>query len=144
MNDKSGFYKNDNGVIIFAPNYIMENGVVLHRDEKETYTFPIDGWIWSENGDVETILNALSSVWLEPSWNYRVTIVNKKAIQIAFDYTAWLETLKSQPINPKIIDNEKCVIYMGYINDDGTINPIPDDVRALLKGYGATIEEKPV
>ena len=47
--DTSGFYKVDpSGVVIHGPNYVYGpyDQYKLLREEKDTYTYPIDGWYW--------------------------------------------------------------------------------------------------
>jgi hypothetical protein len=50
MNDTSGFYKVDNdGIFHHAPNFVRAPSYTLLATEKDTYTYPVDGWIWFDN-----------------------------------------------------------------------------------------------
>lgn len=40
----SGFYKNDGGVLLYAPTYIINANYELHVEKQTTYTYPVDGW----------------------------------------------------------------------------------------------------
>jgi hypothetical protein len=40
------FYKNDNGQLLAAPNYVYSKDYTLLAEEKDTYTYPVDGWKW--------------------------------------------------------------------------------------------------
>jgi len=40
------FYKNDNGQLLEAPNFVYSKDYTLLKEEKDTYTYPIDGWKW--------------------------------------------------------------------------------------------------
>jgi hypothetical protein len=47
--DTTGFYKVDlSGVVMCALNFVHGpyNDYKLSRNEKDTYTYPIDGWYW--------------------------------------------------------------------------------------------------
>lgn len=39
-----GFYKNDNGNLLEALNFVYNKDYTLLIENKETYTFPIDNW----------------------------------------------------------------------------------------------------
>lgn len=40
------FYFNDNGNLLEAPNYVAFATFELHASQKDTYTYPIEGWYW--------------------------------------------------------------------------------------------------
>lgn len=40
------FYKNDNGELLEAPNFVYNKNFSLVKEEKDTYTYPVDGWKW--------------------------------------------------------------------------------------------------
>jgi hypothetical protein len=45
----SGFYKVDSsGIVIYGPNYVLGpyDNYRLYREQKDTYTYPTDGWYW--------------------------------------------------------------------------------------------------
>lgn len=41
-----GFYKNDDGSLLYAPNFVNSPTMVLVKEEKDNYTYPIEGWCW--------------------------------------------------------------------------------------------------
>ena len=41
-----GFYKQDGDNWIYAPNFVYSDGYELKKELKDTYTYPIDGWVW--------------------------------------------------------------------------------------------------
>ena len=43
---EKGFYKNDNGTLLFAPNFVESNDFQLYKENKDNYTYPIQGWYW--------------------------------------------------------------------------------------------------
>jgi hypothetical protein len=45
----AGFYKKQDGELLYAPNIIEGNGYVLLIQEKDSYEYPIDGWIYAES-----------------------------------------------------------------------------------------------
>lgn len=47
METTAGFYKqNEEGEWMYAPNFVYSAEYELVKDEKDTYTYPVDGWIW--------------------------------------------------------------------------------------------------
>lgn len=48
MEDTSGFYKFQDDEWQYAPNFVYAPTYTLLREEKDTYTYPIHGWIWYE------------------------------------------------------------------------------------------------
>lgn len=40
------FYKNENGNLLWGPNYVLNRNYKLYADQHDTYTYPIDGWYW--------------------------------------------------------------------------------------------------
>jgi len=45
----SGFYKNDNGTLLYGPNFVLNKNYELRAENKDQYTYPIDGWYWFES-----------------------------------------------------------------------------------------------
>lgn len=43
------FYKNDNGTLLEAPNFVYSKDYTLLASKKDTYTLPIDGWNWFDD-----------------------------------------------------------------------------------------------
>jgi hypothetical protein len=43
----AGFYKLD-GVLLYAPNYVLNKDYTLLKEQSDTYTYPVDGWAWYE------------------------------------------------------------------------------------------------
>ena len=46
-----GFYKNDNGVLLYGPNFVLNKDYELRAETHDQHEYPIDGWYWfdSEN-----------------------------------------------------------------------------------------------
>ena len=49
MADTSGFYKNENGMLLFAPNLVLNKNYQLVKEKKDEYKYPIDDWYWFDN-----------------------------------------------------------------------------------------------
>lgn len=47
--DTSGFYKNDNGTLLFGPNFVLNKNYELRRETKDQHKYPIDGWSWFDS-----------------------------------------------------------------------------------------------
>lgn len=50
--NNSGFYKKDETQILFAPNIVEGQGYTLLIGEKDSYSYPVDGWIYADSLDV--------------------------------------------------------------------------------------------
>lgn len=56
MEDTSGFYKqNETGEWEYAPNFVYAPTYTLLREEKNNYTYPVDGWYWFESSPVAVL-----------------------------------------------------------------------------------------
>ena len=45
-----GFIKTtETGEVLFAPNFVMSKDYELIAENHEDYSYPIDGWEWTEN-----------------------------------------------------------------------------------------------
>ncbi len=44
--DKAGFYKNDNGQLLYAPNYVINKDYELYKEQKDEHEYPANGWYW--------------------------------------------------------------------------------------------------
>lgn len=47
----AGFYKNDNLVLLYGPNFVLNNNYELRIENKDSYEYPIDGWYYFDNED---------------------------------------------------------------------------------------------
>ena len=47
----SGFYKNDEGALLFAPTQVSGPGFDLYILNKDIYTYPIEGWYYFDSED---------------------------------------------------------------------------------------------
>jgi len=41
-----GFYNSDG---VYAPNFVYGPGFELLKEHKDTYTYPVNGWVWAES-----------------------------------------------------------------------------------------------
>ena len=46
-----GFFKEDNEEILEAPNFVSAPTYTLVKEERDTYTLPIDGWYWFDTSE---------------------------------------------------------------------------------------------
>ncbi len=44
----SGFYKLD-GDLLYGPNFVLNANYELYKEEKDTHTYPVDGWYWFDD-----------------------------------------------------------------------------------------------
>jgi hypothetical protein len=49
--NNAGFYKKDETQILFAPNIVDGPGYMLVVADKDSYEYPVDGWIWADSLD---------------------------------------------------------------------------------------------
>ncbi len=41
-----GFYKNDNGSLLYAPNFVSGPGFTILATNNTEYEYPVNGWHW--------------------------------------------------------------------------------------------------
>jgi len=46
MENTNGFYKLENGELLYGPNFVCGPDFDLNIEFKDTYAYPIDGWYW--------------------------------------------------------------------------------------------------
>ena len=46
-----GFYFNDNGVLFYGPNYVLNIEFELYLENKDEYDYPVFGWYWFDSED---------------------------------------------------------------------------------------------
>jgi hypothetical protein len=46
MEETSGFYKADNGNLLYGQNYVLNADYELRRENLVNLTLPVDGWHW--------------------------------------------------------------------------------------------------
>lgn len=50
MENTSGFYKqNEDLTWEYAPNFVYGPSFELIKENKDSYTYPVEGWIWYES-----------------------------------------------------------------------------------------------
>ena len=49
--NNAGFYKKDETQILYAPNIVEGQGYTLLIDQKDSYSYPVDGWIYAGSLD---------------------------------------------------------------------------------------------
>lgn len=50
MENTSGFYKNDGG-LLYGPNFVLGpyGAYELRKETRDEHTYPIDGWYWFDS-----------------------------------------------------------------------------------------------
>jgi hypothetical protein len=54
METTAGFYKLEDENWLYAPNFVQAPDYTLLKEEKDTYEYPIDGWIWYDEQPYKT------------------------------------------------------------------------------------------
>jgi hypothetical protein len=49
MDDTSGFYKEENGELLYGPNFVLNKNYELRRETHEQHNYPVDGWFWFDS-----------------------------------------------------------------------------------------------
>jgi hypothetical protein len=44
-----GFYKNDNGFLVWSADRVLNERFELWIDKKDTYEYPVEGWYWFDS-----------------------------------------------------------------------------------------------
>ena len=47
--DTSGFYKNEDGHLLYGPNFVLNANYELRRETRGQHTYPVDGWYWFDS-----------------------------------------------------------------------------------------------
>jgi hypothetical protein len=57
--ETQGFYKNDNGQLLYGPNYVIfPDGIELSIDQKDNYTYPVNDWYYfTSEEEAKTFFN---------------------------------------------------------------------------------------
>jgi hypothetical protein len=71
-----GFYKKEDTEIHYAPNIVEAPSYVLIASEKDSYEYPVDGWIWAQSEEdaisyFESIEHAVPTFDVQPE-NYKL------------------------------------------------------------------------
>ena len=56
MEDTSGFYKLEDDNWLYAPNFVYGPNYTLLRENKDSYTYPVEGWTWYDKSPIEESL----------------------------------------------------------------------------------------
>jgi len=51
MENTAGFYKNNQGELLYAPNFVEAPTFTLLKEEHQAYAYPVDGWYWFTSGE---------------------------------------------------------------------------------------------
>jgi len=68
-----GFYKNDNGFLVWSADRVINENFELWENEKDTYNYPVEGWIWA---DTDLIARQILECYGQqpfPSWTVNLT-----------------------------------------------------------------------
>jgi hypothetical protein len=49
MEDTAGFYKNDDGYILYGPNFVLNANYNLRKETKDQHIYPTDEWYWFDS-----------------------------------------------------------------------------------------------
>ena len=57
-----GFYKLIDGELLYAPNFVAGPGYELVKEEKDNYSYPINGWSWFDSEEDALVFYATIEV----------------------------------------------------------------------------------
>jgi hypothetical protein len=49
MENTSGFYKEENGELLYGPNFVLNKNYELRKETHNQHTYPVDGWYWFDS-----------------------------------------------------------------------------------------------
>lgn len=61
----AGFYKFDEGMLLYGATSVLNANYTLSIEQKDTYTYPVDGWSWYESE--ETACSGNGIVYVPPA-----------------------------------------------------------------------------
>lgn len=53
MEDTSGFYKLEDDNWLYAPNFVYGPSYELIKENKDSYTYPVEEWEWYDESPIE-------------------------------------------------------------------------------------------
>ena len=53
METTAGFYKLEDDNWQYAPNFVDAPNYQLFKENKDSYTYPVDGWTWYDESTIE-------------------------------------------------------------------------------------------
>jgi hypothetical protein len=79
----SGFYKVGDNELFYAPNFVSgPGGFELRKENKDTYNYPMNGWIWAENEtQARTTLNFNDGIEVLNNWQQFIESVPPSVLQ---------------------------------------------------------------
>lgn len=51
MNETAGFYKFDNGELLYGPNFVLNAQYELRKETHDHHQYPVDGWYWFDSAE---------------------------------------------------------------------------------------------
>lgn len=73
MEDTSGFYLNEQGGLVFGPNFVENKNFTLNRHLKDTYEYPVHGWYWFDSEEQAREFFGMPPKPPEPSFDHMNT-----------------------------------------------------------------------
>ncbi len=73
------FFKNDNNFLVSSVDRVINDNFELWLDQKDTYTYPVEGWIWA---DTELIARQTLECYGQqpfPSWTVNLATAQYEA-----------------------------------------------------------------
>lgn len=67
MEDTLGFYKLEDDNWLYAPNFVYGPNYTLLRENKDSYTYPVEGWEWYDESPIEESLIEEAVIVEEPN-----------------------------------------------------------------------------
>lgn len=101
------FFKKEETDILQAPNFVMGPDFELKAEEKDTYTYPVDGWYWFDTLD-EAIL-AFSKLITNPDASTALSITSRQGKLAMLTYPT--------PNNPTVLLLDSVEQFIAAIPD---------------------------
>lgn len=58
-----GFYKNDNGSLLWSADKVVAENFELWLDKKDIYSYPVEGWVWADTEEeAKSILGIIDEI----------------------------------------------------------------------------------
>ena len=68
-----GFYKNDNNFLVWSADRVLNDNFELWEAQKDTYTYPVEGWIWADTELEARLSLECYGIQPFPSWSINMT-----------------------------------------------------------------------
>ena len=130
-----GFYKKDGTQILFALNSIDGPNYSLNINNKDSYTYPVEGWVYADN--LDAAINIFSGLQNGSADNLFKVVPENFSLStdsVSRNAFAQMTTLIQEALSLNLIDNNTMQTITDSQNKVHTLTTLR--FRQIMVGYG--------